>query len=128
MFVGIERTKGCWRLFLAGVLVGWRLMAGVHWAARCDSMVGMKIEVRKPRGDELEAMGVFTWPIWTCEVSTFDYVYDERESCYILEGQVTVESAGEKVSFGKGDLVVFPRGLSCVWKVAEPVRKHYRFG
>ncbi|HOK78766.1 MAG TPA: cupin domain-containing protein, partial [Verrucomicrobiota bacterium] len=40
----------------------------------------------------------------------------------------TVEAEGKSVSFGKGDLVVFPQGLSCVWKVAEPVRKHYRFG
>lgn len=58
----------------------------------------------------------------------FDWHYDETETCYLLEGRVTVEAEGKSVSFGKGDLVVFPQGLSCVWKVAEPVRKHYRFG
>lgn len=88
----------------------------------------MKIEVRKPTQQELNSLGVSSWPIWTCGVSTFDWHYDEKETCYLLEGRVTVEAEGRSVSFGKGDLVVFPQGLSCVWKVAEPVRKHYRFG
>lgn len=88
----------------------------------------MKIEVRKPTQQELNSLGVSSWPIWTCGVSMFDWHYDETETCYLLEGRVTVEAEGKSVSFGKGDLVVFPQGLSCVWKVAEPVRKHYRFG
>ncbi|MDW8311060.1 MAG: cupin domain-containing protein [Verrucomicrobiales bacterium] len=69
-----------------------------------------------------------TWPVWTCGVSTFDWTYGARETCYLLEGRVTVEAGGQTVSFGQGDLVVFPQGLSCVWKVTAPVRKHYRFG
>jgi uncharacterized protein len=88
----------------------------------------MKIEVRKPSADELKKLGVSTWEIWTCQPSTFDWTYSERETCYVLEGQVTVEAGSQSVSFGPGDLVVFPAGLSCVWKVAKPVRKHYRFG
>jgi uncharacterized cupin superfamily protein len=35
---------------------------------------------------------------------------------------------GEPVTFGKGDLVVFPQGMSCTWNVQEAVRKHYQFG
>ncbi len=35
---------------------------------------------------------------------------------------------GEPVEFGKGDLVTFPEGTCCTWKVEEPIRKHYRFG
>jgi uncharacterized cupin superfamily protein len=35
---------------------------------------------------------------------------------------------GEPVRFGAGDLVVFVAGLSCIWEVHAPVRKHYRFG
>jgi hypothetical protein len=88
----------------------------------------MKIEVRKPTAEELKSLDVASWPVWSCGVSTFDWSYDERETCYVLEGQVTVESAGQSVSFGPGDLVVFPSGLSCVWRVTEAVRKHYRFG
>ena len=88
----------------------------------------MKIEVRKPTAEELKTLGVLGWPTWTCAPSTFDWSYSEPETCYLLEGQVTVEAGGQSVSFGKGDLVVFPQGLSCAWKVSQPVRKHYRFG
>lgn len=28
---------------------------------------------------------------------------------------------------GRGDLVIFPAGMRCVWDVRVPVRKHYRF-
>jgi uncharacterized cupin superfamily protein len=35
--------------------------------------------------------------------------------------------AGEAVEFGAGDLVTFPRGLTCTWEVRKPIRKHYRF-
>ena len=87
------------------------------------------IEIRKLSEGELEAMDVFSWPVWEKEVSTFDWHYDETESCYILKGRVRVEPAeGEAVEFGPGDFVVFPEGMDCVWKVSEPVRKHYRFG
>jgi hypothetical protein len=34
---------------------------------------------------------------------------------------------GEAVTVGQGDLVTFPDGMSCTWKVTKPVRKHYRF-
>ena len=88
----------------------------------------MTIEIRQPSAEELNTLGVFTWPMWECEPSTFDWSYSDKESCYLLEGQVTVEAEGKSVSFGKGDFVVFPQGLKCVWKVTAPVRKHYRFG
>ncbi len=87
----------------------------------------MMIEVHRPDREELEQIGVFSWPIWTCEPSTFDWTYDMKETCFILEGDVTVEYEGGNISFGAGDLVVFPCGLSCVWKVSRAVRKHYHF-
>lgn len=86
------------------------------------------IKVFKPSKDELESQKVETWDIWTCEPSKFDWTYSDRETCYILEGQVTVTTDTEQVSFGPGDMVVFPAGLSCVWEVFKPVRKHYQFG
>ena len=86
------------------------------------------IEIRRPDDATLEQLGVFDWPIWQKEVSTFDWHYDDRETCYLLEGRVKVESQGEAVEFGKGDLVTFPKGLDCTWTITEPVRKHYTFG
>ena len=88
----------------------------------------MKIEVKKPEEKELNERSVRSWPIWEKEISRFDWSYDETEECYLLEGEVEVETdAGEKVTFGKGDFVTFPKGLSCIWDVKKPVRKHYNF-
>jgi len=88
----------------------------------------MEIKIRKPDQKELETRGVFSWPIWEKEASRFDWFYDETEECYLLEGKVVVKTKdGENVEFGKGDLVTFPRGLSCTWDIKEPVRKHYNF-
>ena len=72
-------------------------------------------------------MGVLSWPIWTCEISEFDWEYDQQESCLLLEGEVAVKSDNKEVKLGAGDFVVFPRGLKCRWKVIKPVRKHYSF-
>jgi uncharacterized cupin superfamily protein len=91
-------------------------------------MPELKISVEKPTEDKLKDLKVFSWPIWTKEPSTFDWHYDEKEACLFLEGDVTVKTPTETVSFGKGDFVTFPRGLSCTWQVKKSVRKHYKFG
>jgi hypothetical protein len=88
----------------------------------------IKIE-KNPPAETLTKLGVQRWPIWTKEVSEFDWSYDEPETCYFLEGDVVVTpDGGEPVRVGKGDLVTFPSGMSCTWNVKKPVRKHYRFG
>ena len=88
----------------------------------------MAIEIKKLDESDLNEIGVKSWPIWEKEVSRFDWSYDSVEECYLLEGKVVVETLdGGKVEFGKGDFVTFPKGLSCVWDVKEPVKKHYNF-
>jgi uncharacterized cupin superfamily protein len=83
---------------------------------------------RQVNRDRLEALGVFTWPIWTKETSTFPWTYDDAETCYLLQGEVVVTpKGGEPVAFGKGDLVTFPAGMSCTWEIRAAVRKHYCF-
>jgi uncharacterized cupin superfamily protein len=87
------------------------------------------IKIEKPDDDKLKQLNIFKWPIWEKETSTFDWHYDDKEVCYILEGKVRVEPAeGKPVEFGPGDLVTFPKGMDCVWKISSPVRKHYKFG
>mgnify|MGYP006292824023 FL=1 len=86
------------------------------------------VVVSKPEEEELQRLNVRSWPIWEKEVSEFPWTYEEAETCYLLEGEVTVRSDEETVSFQKGDLVTFPKGLSCTWEVKKPVKKHYRFG
>jgi uncharacterized cupin superfamily protein len=87
------------------------------------------IIIEKPDQAKLEELNVKSWPIWEKEVSRFDWTYDDKETCYILEGDVTVKPEnGEAVQFAAGDLVIFPKGLNCVWDIKSPVKKHYKFG
>jgi len=65
--------------------------------------------------------------IWECGVSEFNWHYDSEETCLITEGEITVSYEGGSVSFGAGDYVVFPKGLSCRWKITKPAKKHYVF-
>lgn len=89
----------------------------------------MEIKViHDPPKEKLEEMGVFDWPVWTKEVSEFPWTYEVEETCYFLEGKVVVTpDGGAPVEVGAGDLVTFPRGMRCTWKVTRPVRKHYTF-
>jgi len=81
--------------------------------------------VKKPSAEEEStAKG---WPIWGCEASEFDWAYTQTETCLILEGDVTVSDGESSVSFGPGDMVVFPVDLECKWNIKKAVRKHYSF-
>lgn len=83
----------------------------------------------KPSPAKLDVLGVEDWPIWEKEVSTFDWTYDQKETCYILEGEVVVTpEGGEPVTLQKGDLVIFPEGMRCTWDIKSPIRKHYELG
>jgi uncharacterized cupin superfamily protein len=87
----------------------------------------IKIE-NNPTPERLKELGVSSWPIWTKEASEFPWEYDAQETCYFLEGDVIVTpDDGESVEVGKGDLVTFPNGMTCTWKIKKGVRKHYRF-
>ena len=67
------------------------------------------IIIEKPGQNKLDELKVSEWPIWTKEPSVFDWHYDEKEVCYLLEGEVVVKTDEGEVSFGKGDLVTFPK-------------------
>ncbi len=87
-----------------------------------------EIKVEKLSDEELKSLGVDEWSSWECEPSTFDWEYDDKETCYVLEGKVKVKTPDGEVEFGKGDLVTFPEGLKCTWNVIEKIRKVYKFG
>ena len=82
----------------------------------------------QPSLDRLKSLGVFSWPIWEKEESEFPYTYDSEETCYILEGHIFVTpEGGRPVEIRPGDLVVFPAGMNCTWRIVKRVRKHYNF-
>ena len=35
-------------------------------------------------------LGINNWPIWTCDASSFDWIYNDQETCLLLEGEMTV--------------------------------------
>lgn len=88
----------------------------------------MLVEVRAPSKSDIDRVKAENWPIWTKGVSEFPWSYDEQETCLLLEGDVTVTWSGGSVHFAAGDLVVFPQGLECTWKISKPVKKYYKFG
>lgn len=77
--------------------------------------------------NQIEELGIRQWPIWEKEISRFSYVYEEEELCYFLEGIVVIETEQGATTIKKGDFITFPKGLSCIWDIKEPVRKHYLF-
>lgn len=90
-------------------------------------MLGIKVQ-RQPDSSVLAGLEVSDWPIWSHGEATFPWTYDAEETCYILEGEVTVTPAGgEPVRIGKGDMVTFPAGMSCTWEIHQAIRKHYQF-
>ena len=93
-------------------------------------MAGKEIEVvKQPDQAFLESKGVFNWGTWGCDASNFPWSYEQSESCYLLKGQVTVtpKDGRAPATFGKGDFVTFPAGMSCTWDVTEAVQKHFMF-
>lgn len=89
-----------------------------------------KIKINHNPDEKLiNELGIRSWSIWEKEVSEFPWTYDEKETCLLLEGEVKVTpDDGEPVEFAKGDLVEFPAGMSCTWKIIKAVKKHYNFG
>lgn len=88
-----------------------------------------KIQKEKPDQSKLDDLGINNWGTWECDPSSFPWQYEDKETCYVFEGKVTVETPdGQKVEIEPGDLVVFPKGLKCNWTVHEKIRKVYKFG
>ena len=78
---------------------------------------------------KLDVLYIEDWPIWKKEVSEFEWEYDKSETCYIIEGEAIVTPVGqESVTITEGDMVTFPKGMKCTWKITEAIEKHYSFG
>ena len=105
------------RLILAGICLVMAFAAPNLYAAESgqtsdglyknDTLNSTANEVME-KPTEAEAKKCKSWPIWTCEPSTFDWEYTQKETCLILDGEVTVSDDADSVSFGPGDMVVFP--------------------
>lgn len=86
-----------------------------------------KIKIESLSMQEIKARGINNWPVWEKEISRFDWYYDSTEECFILEGEVNVETDEGLFTVKAGDFVTFSSGLKCVWNVKKAIRKHYNF-
>jgi uncharacterized cupin superfamily protein len=85
------------------------------------------LKVKKPSKKEIQEAK--NWSIWEKEKSVFPWEYDEKETCYIINGKAKVITEnGQEVEFKKGDWVEFPKGLKCKWTILEDIKKYYKFG
>ena len=73
--------------------------------------------------------GIKNWPIWECEPSNFAWNYNEKEICFIIEGEANIKTeTGDSYFIQSGDLVEFPEGFSCEWQIIKRIKKHFRLG
>lgn len=85
------------------------------------------MNVYKPTKEQINETQ--SWGTWGKEPSTFPLYYEEKETCYILEGEAEVkDNAGNSIIFSIGDMVEFPQGLECKWHIIKTIRKKYLFG
>jgi len=85
------------------------------------------MKVKKPTEKDIKLAE--QWDTWSKEPSSFPWYYNEKETCYILEGKATVkDKKGNAVEFGAGDWVEFEQGLECNWTIIKTIRKKYMFG
>jgi uncharacterized cupin superfamily protein len=65
--------------------------------------------------------------VWTC--SPWESVpapYDVHEFMIVLEGSIIIEHENGNVqTFGAGESFAMPKGMPCVWRQTEDVRKYY---
>ena len=82
---------------------------------------------RRPSQEEIASTK--TWGEWSKSPSEFEWDYNEKETCYILEGKAEVtDESGHSIAFEAGDWVVFEKGIRCSWKVDKTIRNRYKFG
>ena len=85
-----------------------------------------KTKIEKATPDKLKELNVDSWSPWDCDPSEFDWQYPSTEIAYVQKGRVIVtEEGGEEVEIKAGDLVTFPKGMKCRWKVIERIEKVY---
>lgn len=97
------------------------------------------ISVTTPSAAAAEA--ATAWPVWSCAAwpdpagqfqesewwTAREGAIEER--CLIIEGRATLflDGGAAPLTICKGDWVVFRKGFSCIWKVEEPISKHYNY-
>ena len=88
-----------------------------------------EIKKKKVTREELSSLGIdiTNWSNWDCEPSEFDWEYSSAETAFVFEGDVEIITENGTTVIGPGDLVRFPGGMKCRWKVKKTIKKVYTF-
>ena len=62
---------------------------------------------------------------WSCDVGTYEFVFDYDEFVYVIEGEMIVEQDGESQRLAEGDTAHFPQGVTTTWRVLRKVTKYF---
>ena len=79
----------------------------------------MKVLISSPSSARVIIQyGIKSWPIWECEPSKFDWNYDDKEICLVIEGEATIstqknENFKEKKTRNIGSLFYFSKLHLC---------------
>jgi len=87
-----------------------------------------KVIATRPSQHALEELGVKNWPMQSSEVAIYPQHYEEKETCYLLEGEADIVVGEDRMTVHAGDLVIFSAGMDCIWEVHHPITKRYQVG
>ena len=63
---------------------------------------------------------------WEATVGSYHATYAAHEFVHLIEGRITItEDGGEPVTVGPGDAFAVEAGFKGVWRIEQPVRKHF---
>ena len=63
---------------------------------------------------------------WEATVGAWHATFVFYEFAHIIEGRITItEDGGAPVTVGPGDAFAIEAGFKGVWRIEEPVRKHF---
>ena len=62
--------------------------------------------------------------VWDCTAGLFNWHYNKDETLVVISGEAFIANEkGEERRLGPGDIVFFPAGTSCTWRVTKYIRK-----
>ena len=62
--------------------------------------------------------------VWDCTAGLFNWHYNKDETLVVISGEAFITNEkGEERRLGPGDIVFFPAGTSCTWRVTKYIRK-----
>lgn len=62
---------------------------------------------------------------WSCDVGTYEFVFDYDEFVYLIEGCVEITEAGRQHVLRAGDSAHFPQGTTAIWRVTQRMTKYF---